>query len=131
MPPARTALFSVLALRIAYGAALVAAPQRVTKRWIGAGAERGPASVPLRALGAREVVLHGLALGAALRGAPVAPWLAGSAVGDLVDVAAGAPPPAARPNLRAAAAPATAAVAGGSALLSLGLAAAVSGSSGG
>jgi hypothetical protein len=120
MPPARIALFSVLALRIAYGAALVAAPQRVTKRWIGAGAERGPARVPLRALGAREVVLHGLALGAALRGAPVGPWLAGSAAGDLVDVAATA---ASRAELPDGAAPATAAVAGGSALLSLALAA--------
>jgi hypothetical protein len=118
----RPVLLSVLGLRIAYGAALVAAPQRVTKRWLGAGAERGPAQVPLRALGMREVVLHALALGAALRGAPVAPYLAGSAAGDLVDIAATA---ARRAELPSGAAPATAAVAGGSALLSLALAAAV------
>ncbi len=108
---------AVLSTRIAYGLALLAAPSRVAGgRWLGAGAGLPAASVALRGVGAREVALHGLALGALLRGAPVRPWLAASVAGDLADIGATA---AARGALPAGSAGATGAVAGGSALLSL------------
>jgi hypothetical protein len=39
-------------------------------------------------VGAREIALHGLALGAYLRGAPVRPLPAASIAGDLANIAA-------------------------------------------
>jgi hypothetical protein len=57
-----------------------------------------------------------------LRGVPVRPFLAASAAGDAADILATL---AGRRGLPAGAAPATLAVAGGSALLTAGLAAAV------
>ena len=54
--------------------------------------------MPLRGLGAREIVVHGAAIAAALRGAPLRPFLAASAAGDVADIARhrGRPPRAAR-----------------------------------
>ena len=118
----RSAAVAVLGARIAYGAVLVAAPQRVTGRWLGPAAATAPTQVALRALGAREVLLHAGALLALGRGASLRPWLAASAAGDLTDIAATT---AARSGLPAGSAPATAAVAGGSAALSAALALAV------
>jgi type IV secretory pathway TrbD component len=87
MPGARQAAAAVAALRIAYGAALVAAPARTTKSWLGSDVERAGTKVALRALGAREIVLHGGALAAAVSDAPVRPWLAASIGGDAADIA--------------------------------------------
>jgi len=119
MPADRTAALAVLALRVAYGAALIAAPERLARRWLGPDAARAPAQVPLRALGAREVVLHAGGLLAAGRGDSLRPWFAGSIAGDLTDIASTI---AGRGELPKGAASATAVVAGASALLSLGLA---------
>lgn len=92
----------------------MAAPAKVAgNRWLGAGAREAAAQVSLRGLGAREVGLHGLALAAFLRGAPVRPLLAASVAGDLTDIGSTA---AARDGLPDGSAAATAAVAGGSAL---------------
>jgi hypothetical protein len=113
-------LLGVLGLRTAYGAGLLLVPDRLTRRWLGAGGRTPSARVALRALGAREVVLHGLALGAALRGAPVRPFLAASVAGDCADIAATF---ASRRGLPPGAAPATAAVAGASAAISVAAAA--------
>jgi hypothetical protein len=113
--PARVAAGAVLGARIAYGAALIVAPEPLTRRWLGALVGSAPVKVPLRALGVREVVLHAGALAAALRGEPVRPWLAGSIAGDLADIASTA---AARRGLPAGAVGATAVVAGASALVS-------------
>jgi len=110
-----SAVAGVMALRIAYGAALIAAPERLARRWLGPDAGRAPAQVPLRALGMREVLLHTGGLTAAVREADVRPWLAASIAGDLTDIAATV---AGRGGLPRGAAPATAAVAGGSALVS-------------
>jgi hypothetical protein len=118
----RVAARAVLVLRIAYGVGLIAAPRRLALRWLGPDAERAPVQVPLRALGAREVILHGAALLALSRGAAVRPWLAASAAGDLTDVLATA---AGRRGLPRGSAPATLAVGGGSALVSLAVAVAV------
>ncbi len=109
---------SVLGLRVAYGVGLVIAPARLSARWLGPVEE--PTSVALRGLGAREVVLHGVALASALRGGPVRVLLAASAVGDLTDIAATI---AARGGLPQGAAAATVLVAGSSAAISIGLAA--------
>jgi hypothetical protein len=119
MPPVRLATVAVLGLRAAYGAALVFAPGRVTKQWLGPAATRPPAVVGVRGLGAREVAVHVAALVDAVRGAPLRPWLALSMSGDLFDIAATA---AARAGLPDKAAVKTAAVAGGSAALSAALA---------
>ena len=73
-------------------------------------------------MGAREIVVHGAAIAAVLRGAPLRPYLAASAAGDVADIVATV---AGRRGLPDGAAPATLAVAGGSALLTAGLAAAV------
>jgi hypothetical protein len=109
----------VLGLRVAYGAALIVSPQRLAGRWLGPDVARAPVKVPLRALGMREVVLHGGAMAVALRGRDVRPWLAASIVGDLTDIAATV---AGRGELPEGAARATAVVAGASALISAALA---------
>ena len=113
--PAGGLTAAMLSFRIAYGAALIVVPAKVAgNRWLGPGARAAAAEVPLRGLGAREVALHGLALAAYLRGAPVRPLLAASIAGDLTDIASTV---LARDGLPANSAAATAAVAGGSALL--------------
>ena len=87
--PSRHAVtLTFLGLRIVYGAALVAAPTRLSARWLGPAAKAPPTQIPLRALGMRELVLHIGAFAAARRGAPIRPWLVGSLAGDLTDIAA-------------------------------------------
>ena len=102
----------VLGFRVAYGAALIVAPDKVTKSWLGSLDDAS--RVALRGLGAREVGLHVLAIAAVLDDAPVKPLLAASIAGDLSDVLATA---LGRGGLPGGAAPKTAAVAGGSAAL--------------
>lgn len=120
MSPSRTAAVAVLALRVAYGATLAAVPASITKRWLGAGRYGAATQVALRGLGAREILLHVGGLAAALRDEPVRPWLAASIAGDLADIAATV---AGRRGLPEKAPLATAAVAGGSALISAAVAA--------
>jgi hypothetical protein len=109
---------AVLLARIAYGVILVLDPARLTKRWLGAPSE--PTEVALRGLGAREIVLHVMALVSALRAGPVRPFLAASMAGDLADIAATA---AARRGIPKHAVPATILVAGASVALTAGVAA--------
>jgi hypothetical protein len=118
----RGAALAVFGLRIGYGAGLIAAPAPLARRWLGQGAERAPVQVPLRALGAREVVLHAGAALAAVRGGPLRPWLAASIAGDLTDIAWTA---VGRRELPSGAVGATAVVAGASAALSAAVAAAL------
>ena len=113
---------TVLALRVSYGLALIAAPGRLARRWLGEAADGAPVQVPLRGLGAREAILHTGALLALRRGAPMRPWLAASIAGDVTDVIATA---AGRRRLPAGSPLATLAVGGGSALVSLLLAGAI------
>jgi len=122
MGRARIAASAVLALRVAYGAALVLAPARVTRSWLGPAGGEPPAAVAVRGLGAREVALHGAALVAAVRGRPLRGWLALSIGGDVSDIAATA---AGRRGVPDKAPLATAAVAGASAAISAAVAAAV------
>jgi hypothetical protein len=118
----RFATFALLGLRVGYGAGLIAAPERLALRWLGPAAGEPPAQVPLRGLGAREIVVHGAAIAAATRDLPLRPFLAASAAGDLADIFATA---VGRRGLPDGAAPKTLAIAGGSALLTAALAAAV------
>lgn len=122
VPISRRLAASVLGLRVLYGIALIAAPGRLALRWLGPAAEDAPLQVALRALGAREAILHAGALLAMRRAAPLRPWLAASAAGDFTDVLATA---AGRRRLPRGSTPATLAVGGGSALVSLLLAGAV------
>lgn len=118
----RAATLAVLGGRIVYGAGLIAAPRRLSASWLGTAGATAPTQVPLRALGAREVVWRTGALAAALRGRPLRPWLAGSIAGDLTDVAATL---AGRRELPAGSPRATVLVGGASALAALALALAV------
>jgi hypothetical protein len=104
-----------MAVRIAYAAGLIAAPGRLGRRWLGPAADTASTQIPLQGLGTREIVLHAGVMWTALRGGPVRPWLAGSIAGDLTDIAATV---ARRAQLPDGSAPATAAVGGGSAMLS-------------
>jgi hypothetical protein len=122
MPTLRTITLAVLGLRVAYGAALAAAPARTTRAWLGPAAAADATQVPVRGVGAREIAVHGAALAAALRGEPLRPWLLASLAGDLGDIAATA---LGRAGVPAGALPKTAAVAGASALATAGIAAAV------
>jgi hypothetical protein len=112
---ARSAAVAVLGLRVAYGVALIAAPERLARRWLGPSAATGPTQVPLRALGMREALLHSGAIAATLTNQPVRPWLGASIAGDLSDIAATI---AARRELPGESPVATAVVAGASAALS-------------
>lgn len=119
----RVSAVGVLGFRVVYGLALIASPSKVAgNRWLGDGAREPAAQVPLRGVGAREIALHGLALGAFLRGSPVRPLLAASIAGDFADIGATA---ISREGLPDGSTKATAAVAGGSLLITLALAALV------
>jgi hypothetical protein len=106
------AAVAVLGARVAYGAALIAVPQKVTKSWLGPVDDA--AKVALRGLGAREIAVHGFGIVAAVTGAPLKPWLAASLVGDVSDIVATI---AGRSGLPDDSAKKTAAVAGASAAL--------------
>jgi hypothetical protein len=73
--------------RIAFGAGLIVAPQRVASGWLPGDAGRAPTQVAIRGLGARDVALAGGVVLAARRGAGLRPWLAGCVACDLVDIA--------------------------------------------
>ncbi len=115
----RTATIAALGLRVGYGVGLIVAPGRLGRRWLGSAAAKAPTQVPLRALGAREIVIHVGALGSALGDRAVRPWLLGSVAGDLTDLAATV---VGRDQLPAGAGRATAIVGGGSAFISVVLA---------
>lgn len=122
MTGARKAATVVFGLRIAYGVGLIAAPARLGRRWLGPAAGAAPTQVPMRGLGAREIVIHAGAIAAAVQGAPLRPWLVGSIAGDLSDLLATF---AGRDELPKGAATATVLTGGSSALLSAAVAVAV------
>jgi hypothetical protein len=74
------------AARAALGLVALADPPRAIRPWTGPdGADTVPARVLGRALGARDVVLGGGAIAAALRGRDLAAWAAAGAAADLGD----------------------------------------------
>ncbi len=86
MNRARAAAAAVLVSRVGYGAGLLIAPERLAAGWIGPSASSPAGQIPLRALGAREAVLHAGALIALVRDEPLRRWFAASILGDLTDV---------------------------------------------
>jgi hypothetical protein len=112
--PTRIAVTATLGARIAYGVVMLVAPQKIGRKWLGSPADEPGGQVALRAVGGREVAVHGVALFALLHGRPVWPWLVASIGGDLTDVASTV---AAGDGLPDGSVRATIAVGGGSALL--------------
>ena len=117
MKPIRATTAAVFGLHVAYGAVMLAAPERMAP-WLGSPTGEPPTQVPLRGIGGREVAMHGVALSAALRGASLRPWLLASLAGDLTDLLATV---SGRRGLPEGALKATLATGGGSALLSAAL----------
>jgi hypothetical protein len=79
-----TAAFSVG--RLAFGAALVAAPDKVAARWIGADASRAPVKIVLRAVGARDIALAAGTLASLRNEDALRLWLGGALASDVCDV---------------------------------------------
>jgi hypothetical protein len=71
--------------RLAFGAALLAAPVPVGRLLAGGEAERPMMRVAFRSYGTRDTVLGLCTLRAALRGGDVAPWLAAGITADVLD----------------------------------------------
>jgi hypothetical protein len=84
--PSRIAIAFALA-RIAFGAGLIVAPQRVASGWLPGDAGRRPTQVAIRGLGARDVAIAGGIVLSATEGAGMRPWLAGCIACDLADIA--------------------------------------------
>jgi hypothetical protein len=74
--------------RVALGAGLLVAPGPMGRPWVGAVADRPGGHVALRALGARDLLLGGIALHLAGRGPAGARAVQASAGADAVDFAA-------------------------------------------
>ncbi len=87
MERARTAALVNFGLRVAYGAVMIATPNRVGAPWIGEATPAAAGEVPLRGVGGREVALHVAGALAILSGARTRPWLYASIGGDLTDIA--------------------------------------------
>ena len=88
MPDTRTLSAVFATARLAFGAGLMAAPERVARGWLGADAAREPVKIATRGLGARDVALS--AALAALRedDHALVTLLAVTVLCDLSDVAA-------------------------------------------
>ena len=122
MPSTRT-LISCFALgRIAFGAGLIVAPERVAARLDRRGRRRPAVKVAVRGLGARDIALSAGALAFAGEGDRARPWLLTAAASDCVDLAATLVAGDALPDRARLG---TALLAGGSALVGAALAAVV------
>jgi len=94
MPSTRTLTTAFALSRLLFGIGLIAAPDKLSARWIGKDGERGPVMVLLRGLGARDIALSVGALASLGDDDQLALWLAGAILGDLADVASIFVPPA-------------------------------------
>jgi hypothetical protein len=74
--------------RIAAGAALLIAPRRGARAWVGEDGERPGAAVVTRSLGVRDLVMGAIPLHAVSHPQVGPRWVATCAVADLVDAAA-------------------------------------------
>jgi len=84
---ARGAVLANFGLRGAYGVAMLAAPGRIGRPWLGRPDPAAPSDVPLRGVGGRELALHATGAAAIVRSAPARTWLLASLSGDLTDIA--------------------------------------------
>ena len=115
MPWPRTAAAALAVTRLAYGLALIAAPERLASGWLGKDVKRDATKIAVHGLAARDIAISAGTLAAlhdedALRG-----WIAAAIASDLSDIASTFSAPAKRlpPNARWG----TAALAGASATL--------------
>ena len=74
--------------RLAFGAGLIASPEKVASGWLGADAQRGPVRIAVRGLGARDIALSAGALATLRDTDALRLWLAGGVLSDLCDVLA-------------------------------------------
>jgi hypothetical protein len=106
----RALLTQLNAGRVALGASMIAAPQIVAGRWVGADGRRPTVGVLGRAFGARDLVLGAGTLGAMRSGRGLRPWLLAGLVADATDLGATV---AGREHLPRASVPMLAVLAGG------------------
>lgn len=111
----RAIAIGLSASRAAFGAAMVVAPERIGRAWIGRPGGDEPAAVLARSIGARDVAIGAGGALALLAGSEGARWWllaqAGADLGDFVGTML------ARERLPASGVRSTAALAGGSGLL--------------
>lgn len=81
------ALLSVA--RVGVGAALLLAPARMGRNWIGSAADDARTALVIRGFGARDLALGLGTLRALRRGEPLAGWVGLAAAGDACDAIAG------------------------------------------
>lgn len=72
--------------RVGFGVALLAAPDKLTERWLGRDAGRGAVRVAVRGLGARDLALGLGALSS--KDAALKPWVLGAIAADSADLVA-------------------------------------------
>ncbi len=102
MPSPRQLTTAFALGRLAFGAGLMARPERVASGWVGKDAERGAVKIVLRGLGARDVALSAGALAALGDEDRLAHWIAAAIGCDLSDVVStlAAPPDSLPGNAR-------------------------------
>jgi hypothetical protein len=88
MSPAQIAAAAIAAGRLAFGAGLIARPDKVASGWLGPDAERPAVAIALRALGARDIALSAGALAALGDEDRLAHWVGAAMACDLADVCA-------------------------------------------
>jgi hypothetical protein len=122
MAPTRTLTTAFALGRLAFGAGLLTAPEKLAARWIGADATRPPVKIVLRAVGARDIALSAGALASLRDEDALRLWLGGALISDLCDVVSTlvTPPDVLPANARWG----TVALGGGSALIGAALLAA-------
>jgi hypothetical protein len=84
----RTARRSFVTLRLLVGATFAGAPELAHRRWLGSTPRDTAASVPLRAMGVRDVALSVGALAADRVGGNPAAWLRAAAAAEAADALA-------------------------------------------
>jgi hypothetical protein len=84
----RQLVIGYAALRIGYAVALLAAPERTARPWLGDAASEAGTTIAVRGLGARDLVLSAGALASAASGRSARAWLAACAASDAVDLGA-------------------------------------------
>ena len=81
--------------RLAFGAGLLARPDRLASGWVGDDARRGGVKILTRAVGVRDVALSLGTLATLSEPAALRPWLAAAVLADVGDTASTLAAPAA------------------------------------
>ena len=84
----RRLVIGYAALRIVYAVALLIAPERTARPWLGDVAEEAGTTIAARGLGARDLVISSGVLASAASGRSARAWLAACAASDAVDLLA-------------------------------------------